>query len=319
MASSTKQALLAALATVGGGCISGEQLAAQLGVSRAAVHKAAAALTAQGYAVEAAPRRGYRLVGGDAFCAAEVGSLPGDIYIFDSLESTNLEAKRLAVSGAPHGTIVLAARQTAGRGRLDRRFESPLGGVYFSVILRAAVRTSAVQTATVSAAVAVCRAVESLCGLSLGIKWVNDLYYQGKKVCGILTEAGADLESGRLEWLVVGVGLNLTATASDFPPELAGIAGSLYPGGPAPVARAALAGEVARQLLALCPDFGGLDEYRARCFVPGHWVTVNTGFECYPARAIEIDDAGRLVIQLENGRTEALRFGEVSIRPTKTE
>ena len=267
MASTTRQALLQALSAAEGAYISGQQLAQQLGVSRAAVHKAAAALTAQGYALEAASRRGYRL-----------------------------------------------------RGRLGRSFASPAGkGVYCSVVLRPPLPAANAQTATIGAAVAVCRAVQALCGVELAIKWVNDLYYKGKKVCGILTEAGTDLESGQLEWLVVGIGLNLTATAEDFPPELTAKAGSLYPGGPAPVSRAALAGAIGRELLALCPGFACLDEYRARCFVPGHWVTVCTGSETYAAQALSIDDAGRLVVQREGGRTEALRCGEVTIRPTKTE
>ena len=145
---------------------------------------------------------------------------------------------------------------------------------------------------------------------------VNDLYYNGKKVCGILTEAGADIESGQLEWLVVGIGLNLTSRPEDWPEELRPIAGSLYPGGPAPVSRAALAGAIARELLGLCPAFDCLDEYRARCFVPGHWVTVCTGTESYAAKAVAIDDAGRLIVQREGGRTEALCHGEVSIRPS---
>ena len=249
-----------------------------------------------------------------------MGAYPAPVQVYDTLESSNRTAKLLALDGAPHGTLVLTAHQSAGRGRLGRVFESPAGkGVYLSVLLRPAVPAASAQTATIGAAVAVCRAVQELCGLELGIKWVNDLYYQGKKVCGILTEAGTDLESGRLEWLVVGIGLNLTATAADWPPELAEKAGSLYPGGPAPVSRAALAGAIARQLLALCPAFDCLDEYRARCFVPGHWVTVCTGTETYAAQALSIDDAGRLVVQREGGRTEALRCGEVTIRPTKTE
>ena len=285
MPSTTRQALLQALSAAGGAYISGQQLAGQLGVSRAAVHKAAAALTAQGYALEAVSRRGYRLLGGDPFCAEAVGPYPAPVQVYDTLESSNRTAKLLALDGAPHGTLVLTAHQSAGRGRLGRVFESPSGkGVYLSVLLRPAVPAASAQTATIGAAVAVCRAVQELCGLELGIKWVNDLYYQGKKVCGILTEAGTDLESGRLEWLVVGIGLNLTATAADWPPELAEKAGSLYPGGPAPVSRAALAGAIARQLLALCPAFDCLDEYRARCFVPGHWVTVCTGTETYAAK-----------------------------------
>ena len=222
MASATKQALLAALSAAQGECISGQQLAQQLGVSRAAVHKAAAALAAQGYALEAAPRRGYRLAGGDPFCAEAVGEYDAPIYLYDKLESSNRTAKTLALEGAPHGTMVLTSQQTAGRGRLGRRFESPAGkGIYLSLVLRPGLPMTEAQAVTVSAAVAVCRAVKRLCGLDLGIKWVNDLYYNGKKVCGILTEAGADIESGQLEWLVVGIGLNLTTTPADWPEELA--------------------------------------------------------------------------------------------------
>ena len=200
MASSTKQALLQALSAAEGSYISGQQLAQRLGVSRAAVHKAAAALSAQGYTLEAVSRRGYRLVGGDPFCVEAAGDYPAPIHLYDRLESSNQTAKRLALSGAPHGTLVLTNQQSAGRGRMGRKFESPAGqGIYLSLLLRADIPAADAQTVTVSAAVAVCRAVKALCGLELSIKWVNDLYYHGKKVCGILTEAGADLESGRLE------------------------------------------------------------------------------------------------------------------------
>lgn len=319
MASTTRQALLQALSAAEGAYISGQQLAQQLGVSRAAVHKAAAALTAQGYALEAASRRGYRLLGGDPFCTEAVGVYPAPVQLYDTLESTNRTAKLLALEGAAHGTLVLAGGQTAGRGRLGRSFASPAGkGVYCSVVLRPPLPAANAQTATIGAAVAVCRAVQTLCGLELAIKWVNDLYYKGKKVCGILTEAGTDLESGQLEWLVVGIGLNLTTSPADWPEELARTAGSLYPGGPAPVGRAALAGAIARELLALCPDFSCLDEYRALCFVPGHWVTVCTNRETYAAKALFIDGCGQLVVERENGRTVALRHGEVSIRPART-
>ena len=320
MAPSTKQALLQALSAAEGSYISGQQLAQRLGVSRAAVHKAAAALSAQGYTLEAVSRRGYRLVGGDPFCVEAAGDYPAPIHLYDRLESSNQTAKRLALSGAPHGTLVLTGQQSAGRGRMGRKFESPAGqGIYLSLLLRADIPAADAQTVTVSAAVAVCRAVKALCGLELSIKWVNDLYYRGKKVCGILTEAGADLESGRLEWLVVGIGLNLTTPPEAFPAELRRLAGSLFPGGPAPVSRVALAAAIARELLTLCPAFDCLEEYRARCFVPGHWVTVCTGRETYAALALSIDDAGRLVVRRENGREEALQHGEVSIRPTKIE
>ena len=291
MGGSTKQALLQALSAAEGAYISGQQLAEALGVSRAAVHKAAQALSAQGYALDSAPRRGYRLAGGDPFGAEAVGPYPAPIHIYDTLQSSNLTAKQLALGGAPHGTLVLTAHQKAGRGRLGRRFESPAGkGVYLSLILRPTLSAADAQSATISAAVAVARAVKALCGLELGIKWVNDLYYQGRKVCGILTEAGTDMECGQLEWLVVGIGLNLTTSAADWPEEL----------------------------LSLCPAFDCLDEYRARCFVPGHWVTVCTGAETYAAKALFIDDAGRLVVEREGGRQVSLQHGEVSIRPTRT-
>ena len=320
MPSSTRQALLQALSAAGGSYVSGQQLAQQLGVSRAAIHKAAAALTAQGYALEAVSRRGYRLLGGDPFCKEAVGEYPAPLYLYDTLESSNRTAKLLALDGAPHGTLILTSHQSAGRGRLGRSFESPAGkGVYLSVLLRPELPAASAQTTTIRAAVAVCRAVKALCGIELAIKWVNDLYYQGKKVCGILTEAGTALESGRLEWLVVGIGLNLTSSASDWSEELSRKAGSLYPGGPSPVSRAALAGAIARELLAVCDDPDYLAEYRARCFIPGHWVTVCAESETYAAKALAIDEEGRLLIERENGRREALRCGEVTTRPTHTE
>lgn len=320
MGLSTKQALLQALSESDGKFISGQQIAQQLGVSRAAVHKAAMALANQGYTLNAVRRRGYQLMGGDPFCIEALGDYPAPVHLYETLESSNQTAKQLALSGAPHGTLVITGQQEAGRGRLGRKFESPAKkGVYLSLILRADIPASDAQTVTVSAAVAVCRAVRKYCGLDLSIKWVNDLYYHGKKVCGILTEAGTDLESGRLEWLVVGIGLNLTAAPEDFPEELRRIAGSLFPGGPSPVGRVELAGAIAQELLALCPEFDCLDEYRDRCFVPGHWVTVCTGSETYAALALYINSEGCLVVRRENGRIETLRHGEVSIRPTKTE
>ena len=250
MAQSTKQALLAALSAAEGGYISGQQLAEALGVSRAAIHKAALALTAQGYALDSAPRRGYRLAGGDPFCAEAVGEYPAPIYIYDTLESSNLTAKQLALAGAPHGTLVLAGQQKAGRGRLGRRFESPAGkGVYCSLLLRPALSAADAQTATIAAAVSVARAVKALCGLELGIKWVNDLYYQGKKVCGILTEAGTDIESGQVEWLVVGIGLNLTTVPRQ--PHRAGRCHRAGAAGPLP--RLRLSGRVPRPVLRAGP------------------------------------------------------------------
>ena len=182
MASTTRQALLQALSAAEGAYISGQQLAQQLGVSRAAVHKAAAALTAQGYALEAASRRGYRLLGGDPFCTEAVGPYPAPVQLYDTLESTNRTAKLLALEGAAHGTLVLAGGQTAGRGRLGRSFASPRARectARWCCARRCPPPTPRPPPSAQS--VAVCRAVQMLCGLELAIKWVNDLYYKGKK------------------------------------------------------------------------------------------------------------------------------------------
>lgn len=325
----TKQALLEELLANPGESFSGQVLADRLGISRMAVSKAARELQKQGWQITAASGRGYQLQAGsdaltaDAFEAAwNAGgySLPCPaVKIFPTLESTNRTAKELALSSAPHGTLVVGGEQTAGRGRLGRSFASPDGkGVYMSLILRPELQAADALAATGSAAVAVCRAVKKLCGIELDIKWVNDLYYKGKKVCGILTEAATDLESGRVDWLVVGIGLNLTTTAEDFGAALSPIASSLYPGGASPVSRVALAAEIAAQLLALCPDFDYLEEYRRRCFVPGHWVTVHGGGPSWTARALFIDDLGRLVVESE-GRQIAVAHGEVSVKPTVTE
>lgn len=299
--------------------VSGQVLADRLGVSRAAVHKAAQALRRQGWALEAVSRCGYRLCGAsDRLCAEALGDYPAPAYFYDSLASTNTAARQLALDGAPHGTLVVAGAQTAGRGRLGRSFESPAGkGLYMTVLLRPQLSAAQAQAVTGSAAVAVCRAVQARCGLELSIKWVNDLFYRGKKVCGILTEAAADLETGAVEYLAVGIGLNLTASAADFGPGVREIAGSLYPGGTCPAPRAQLAGAIARELLALCPGFDYLEEYRARCFVPGHWVTVRgaAGQQPFTARALSIDEEGRLVVETAGGRRLALRNGEVSVKP----
>ncbi|MFQ9469126.1 MAG: biotin--[acetyl-CoA-carboxylase] ligase [Hominenteromicrobium sp.] len=242
MAIPTKQALLQALSGAEGRYISGEQLAQTLGVSRAAIHKAAAALTAQGYTLEAAPAGAIGCWAGTRSVPTPWASTPHRFMSTSGWTAATRQPSGWHWPGPRMARWCWRASRDAGRGRMGRRFESPAGkGIYLSLVLRVPVPASEALGVTVGAAVAVARAVQKLCGIELGIKWVNDLYYQGKKVCGILTEAGTSVESGLLEWLVVGIGLNLTTTPADWPEELARTAGSLFPGGPAPVGRAALA------------------------------------------------------------------------------
>ena len=318
MASATKQALLAALSAAQGECISGQQLAQRLGVSRAAVHKAAAALAAQGYALEAAPRRGYRLAGGDPFCAEAVGEYDAPIYLYDKLESSNRTAKTLALEGAPHGTMVLTSQQTAGRGRLGRRFESPAGkGIYLSLVLRPGLPMTEAQAVTVSAAVAVCRAVKRLCGLDLGIKWVNDLYYNGKKVCGILTEMSTELEC--INYIVTGIGINVAN--HEFPEEIRDVATSLYLETGKEVRRSQLIAAIMRAYEGYYDKFmenqnmkSLMDVYNSRLANCGAQVRVLSPGNEYTGMALGIDEMGELLVRTEDGKVCKVISGEVSVR-----
>lgn len=323
----TKEKLLALLEAQreSGQALSGQDAAAQLGVSRAAIWKAAQALRAEGLRLDATPGGGYSIAPGNDFLSGEAvataltaeatAAQPPSLRVLPVVDSTNMEAKRWAMEGAPHGALVVAARQTAGRGRLGRSFASPPGGLYLSVVLRPQGAGGTAGLVTSAAAVAVRQAVQRLCGIALGIKWVNDLYLNGKKCCGILSEAATGMESGGIEYMVVGVGVNLATPPEAFGPEVAAVATSLYPGGTAPVTRARLAAAVYTRLLALydaLPDTGFLEEYRTASIVLGRQVTVLAN-PPYQAQALAIDDEARLVVRRQNGACQTLGYGEISI------
>lgn len=219
-------------------------------------------------------------------------------------DSTNRVAKELARQGAVHGTVVTALRQTAGRGRLGRSFFSPESGIYLSVILRPQLPPADWTLVTPMAAVAVCRAVEELCGISPRIKWVNDLYLGDKKLCGILCEGAGDA-------VIVGIGLNYAMPPDGFPSDIPATA--LYPPEGGPVSKETLAEAMAKAILAAQPH-ECMSEYRRRNLVPGKTITVHpVSGTPYSAKALDIDRRGRLVVQAESGIL-TLDSGEVSIR-----
>lgn len=303
--------------------VSGEQLARTLHVSRNAVWKAIRALQADGYRIDAAPNRGYRLTESpDIISEAEISrwltqaEIGGSMEIRASLDSTNNLAKELAFRGAPHGMLVAAETQTAGRGRFSRKFYSPPHtGIFMSLILRPTLPAERAAMITSMAAVAVAQAIESLSGLHPGIKWVNDVIIGGKKCCGILCEAGVSCESGRLDWLVAGIGVNVGRM--DFPPELAGIATSVENECGMPVSRSRLIAEIMNRFAALYGELESgafMAESRSRSVVIGREITVLSGGEPYRAKALDIDDQGRLIILRADGTQEALNSGEISIR-----
>ena len=230
-----KSSLLEMLEKNKGEVLSGESIAGELGCTRAAVWKAVKSLREEGYHIEAGPNKGYMLAKDTNRLSQEGIRLFLDdpkvkIDIYDELESTNQTAKKEAMMGeAGHGAFVIARSQTAGRGRRGREFYSPADtGLYMSVILKPQGTIHDSLLITTAAAVAVYRAVAQLCGIQLDIKWVNDLFYKGKKVCGILTEAVTDFESGNIEFVVVGMGLNLYLDQENLPQKLRSIAGALY-------------------------------------------------------------------------------------------
>ena len=200
-----KSRLLEMLEKYKGEVISGERIAGELGCTRAAVWKAVKSLREDGYTIEAGPNKGYMLAKDTNRLSQEGIRLFLDdpevkVDIYDELESTNQTAKKEAMIGeAGHGAFVIARSQTAGRGRRGREFYSPAdAGLYISVILKPQGTLQDSLLITTAAAVAVYRAVAQICGIQLDIKWVNDLFYKGKKVCGILTEAVTDFESGNM-------------------------------------------------------------------------------------------------------------------------
>lgn len=324
-----KETIFALLNERRGEFVSGEAISAALGITRAAIWKSISALRAQGYEIEAVSGRGYCLRAlPDVLTEQTVraalgtaGTVGARIDCFDSIDSTNAYLKRAALDGAPDGTVAVAAEQTNGRGRRGRSFESAAGrGVYLSVLLRPALAPRQLLPLTGLAAVAMCRAVESVCAAQVQIKWTNDLVLNGKKLCGILTELSVEGESGALQYAVVGIGVNVSQRREDFGDEVAEIATSLLRETGENVSRAALAAAMIRELDALYAalrsgDTGGyLEEYRRRCVTIGREVRLLWQDTKERVFALDVDEEFGLVVRRESGAVETIRTGEVSVR-----
>ena len=333
---STRVNVLKALEENKGMTISGEELASRLTISRAAVWKAIQELRRDGYRIDAITNKGYCLAQESDVLSVE-GILPyvdhaamvGQIHVFKAVESTNLTAKKMALDGAPHGTVVIAEEQTKGRGRMGRSFFSPQGGgIYMSFILEPRFDAAKSVLITTAASVAVCKAIEAVTGISCGIKWVNDVYLGQKKICGILTEAVTDFESGHIDYIVLGIGINYSTAQDVFPKELAGIAGSLLSEpSSGDISRNRLIAEVINQVFEINENLESrkfIEDYRNRSFVLGSDILVipriksdkdSSTAEGVPATALDIDGDGGLVVRYRDGSVQTLNSGEISIRP----
>lgn len=244
----------------------------------------------------------------------------GLLQYYPCLDSTNTFAKSLAVQGAPHGTVIIAGSQTGGRGRMGRSFHSPEGtGLYFTAILRPDCEAAELMHLTCAVAVAVADAIESVCGVKAGIKWINDLVCDTRKVAGILTELVLVPGSAKVAAAIVGIGINCRQTVDDFPPELRSIAGSLSMAAGKDVSPAALAAAIVEQLSNLAPTLltdkaAIMDRYRANCITLGREVSLHKADTVTHATAVGIDDEGALVVEYPDGRRESVSSGEASVR-----
>ena len=309
------------------GPCSGEAMSRRLGVSRAAVWKAIGALREEGYQIASAPNRGYALERSpDRISAGELsGALTGcvvgrELLCLDTVDSTNNVVKRSAMEGAPEGLAVIADQQTAGRGRRGRSFVSPAGkGLYLSVLLRPDCPMRELMWLTAWTGRAVCDAIEEVCGIRPGIKWPNDIIWEGRKLCGILTELGMEGETAQGQYVVIGIGINVSQTAEDFGAEVAPVAVSLAELMERPPRRAELAEALLRALDRLRRDFPEkraeyLEQYRKDCVTLGREVALVKGEERRSAHAETIDEDFQLVVRRLDGELETVYAGEVSVR-----
>ncbi|MCH5252426.1 MAG: biotin--[acetyl-CoA-carboxylase] ligase [Lachnospiraceae bacterium] len=305
--------------------LSGQELAGHLGVTRAAIWKAVNSLKEEGYHIDAVNNRGYRLAKDNDVLSPEGIRLElkkayqdYEIQIYKEVDSTNQVVKRQALEGKKQGLVVLAEEQSAGKGRRGRNFFSPMGtGIYMSVLFcPESEQAENIVLITTAAAVAVCRAVRKVLGEEPEIKWVNDVYLRGRKICGILTEAVSDFESGRIDTVVVGIGINYHVPEEGFPEELREIAGSVCTAGNL-VPRNSLVAAVLNELYELYDGLAErsfLEDYRKWSNVLGKEVRFSSGDSWEYGKAVDIDDDGGLVVQCENGDNKVLRTGEITLR-----
>lgn len=318
--------ILEILRTHGNGCISGEEIASILGVSRTAVWKHIKELKLAGYEIESQARNGYCLKGcpdkllPDLIMYGLETKLVGQSVIsFEDIPSTNNEAKKVAAEGADEGTIVVSEQQSTGKGRLERSFFCPQGGLWFSVILRPQFLPQDAPKCTLLAAVAVAKAMREL-GLDAGIKWPNDIYCQGRKLTGILTEMSAEMD--KINYLVIGIGINANIQQEAFPEDIQDKAGSMSAVLGYDIDRLAFLQSILLHIEKLYIEVlkhgfaGMLDEWRKYSITLGQDINVIGVQEKFSGHAVDIDADGALLVKTADGIRRVLA-GDVSIRPRK--
>ncbi|MBQ5885030.1 MAG: biotin--[Clostridia bacterium] len=317
----TKECVLELIKNEGGQAISGENIAKSLGISRAAVWKAINALRKDGYSISAVTNKGYS-IDGDYISKSEIEAHLTEnncysITVLKEIDSTNTYLKSAAEKGEKDGAVVIAEGQTAGRGRLGRRFYSDKGGLYMSILIRPDMPTERSLFITTGTAVAVSRAIENVCGKRIGVKWVNDIFIDNKKVCGILTEGASDFETGRLQYAVVGIGINVNEPKDKFNKEIANIATAIYEKDEPWGIKNRLAAEVLNQfseIMKAPDDKAVIDEYRARSILIGKEVYITDNDKIKKVTVVDIDDSAAIVLKTDDGEIIKKTSGEISIK-----
>lgn len=306
--------------------VSGQQISEEIGVSRAAINKAVKSLQAEGYDILSVTNKGYCLMNApDHLTGKEIAAyLPSgrmeQVLCFDTIGSTNDHLRTMAMDGAADGQVVIANEQTKGRGRRGRDFLSLKDkGIYFSVLLRPQCLPTDVVEITSWTAVAISRAIYKVCGVRPGIKWVNDLILDQKKICGILTEMSIESETGYVQYVIVGIGINVNQKPEDFPEELRDIATSLAQATGSEIKRAQLAAAMVEEMDRLREAYPAgkesfLQEYRDHNITIGRDINVITPVSTKAAHALSVNDDFSLNVRYEDGSQESLSSGEVSIR-----
>ena len=307
------------------GFVSGQELCGRLGVSRTAVWKVIKQLVEEGYQIEAVRNKGYRLAeAADVITEAEIGSrlrskwMGRHLVYFPETDSTNIQAKRLGEEGAPEGTLVVAERQTAGKGRRGRTWSSPSGtSIYMSFLLRPNIPPRCAPMVTLIAGLAGAKAVNQVTGLNARIKWPNDLVVNGKKICGILTEMSAEMEG--IHYIVTGIGINVNQ--KEFPEEIRDKATSLLLEGGRRFNRSQLIAGVMEwfelyvERFLETKDLSFLKEdYEEMLANLNQEVQVLDPAGEYHGVCRGIDKDGQLLVERDDGSLSRVQSGEVSVR-----
>lgn len=299
--------------------ISGEEISKKLSISRAGIWKHIQKLREEGYDISAAPHFGYKLISApDRLIPSEVSwnlntkIFGKKVYAFKKTDSTNTFAYKLAEDGEPEGAVVFAEEQDRGRGRFHRKWISPKGGIYMSLILRPKFEPLNTARITLGAAVAVSEAIREIANLDSRIKWPNDVLVNGHKVSGILTEMKA--EQDEIDFVILGIGVNVNSAKKELPKD----ASSLREEAGKVISKVELAKKILESLesyyIKLKNDFGEIvEEWRKLSDTLGKRIKVHTHGQVLEGQAMDIDDNGGLILRLDSGFNKHILSGDVEL------